>query len=165
MPSAERPVVADTSPIIALAGIERLALLRALYSQVLIPEGVYSELVRGGYRTGSYEDLTSSPWIQVRPIRKPAPSGLVKDIGRGEAEALALAREIDARVVLIDDQLGRRRAAHFGIKVTGTVGILIAAHRAGLEPRIEPLLDRLEANGIYISPRIRESSRRMVSEV
>jgi uncharacterized protein len=164
MPSAERPVVADTSPIIALAGIGRLALLRDIYGQVFIPEGVYGELVRGGRQAGGVDDLKSAPWIQVRPIRKPAPSALVKDIGRGEAEALALAREIDARFVLMDDRLGRRRAAQFGIKVTGTGGILIAAKRRGLEPRIEPLLDRLDANGIYISRRIRESFRRLVGE-
>lgn len=155
MPSAERPVVADATPIIALASLRRLALFRDLYRGVLVPEAVRSELTSGGRRPGGPEDLSTAPWIRVGKLRSPMPRDLSANLDRGEAEVVALAQEMDARLVIIDDRLGRRHAARLGLRVTGTVGILLAAKQAGLEERIGPLLDQLDLNKIYLSNRLR----------
>ena len=128
MPSAERPVVVDATPIIALASLGRLTLFRDLYRQVLVPEAVRRELVGGGRRAGSAEDLSAAPWIQIRRLREPFRSRLPEDLHRGEAEVLALAQEVDARLVIMDDRLGRREAARRGLSVTGTVGVLLAIY-------------------------------------
>lgn len=158
MPSAERPVVADATPVIALACLGRLALLRDLYRQVLIPEAVHGELASGGRRPGGSADLSASPWIEMRQLRNPLSVLSIDffgDLHRGEAQVLALAREIDARLVVMDDRLGRRHAARLGLTVTGTLGVLLAAKQLGYEQRISPLLNQLDAHGIYLSRPLR----------
>jgi predicted nucleic acid-binding protein len=155
MPSAERPVVADATPIIALAGLGRLTHFRDLYTEIVVPQAVWRELERGELRPGGLADLAGAPWIQTRPLRDPVPSGLAEGLHRGEAEVLALAQEVHARLVVMDDRLGRRHAAVLGLRVTGTVGVLLAAKRKGLEPRIGPLLDQLDARGLYLSQKLR----------
>lgn len=156
MPSAERPVVADATPIIALAGLGHLSLLQQLYNEVLVPPAVWGELTSGGLRPGGLEDLAAAPWIQSGTLSIPSQADFFPDLDRGEAEVIAFALQADARLVLLDDRLGRRHAARLGLTLTGTFGVLLAAKKLGLVSAIAPLLDQLAENRIYSSPRLRE---------
>jgi hypothetical protein len=155
MPSAERPVVVDSTPIIALAGLGHLGLLQRLYGEVLAPSTVWEELTSGGLRPGGPEDLVAAPWIRCRALTNPGQADFFPDLDRGEAEVIALALETDAGLVILDDRLGRRHATRLGLRLTGTLGVLLAAKKVGLLTEIAPLLDRLGENRIYSSPKLR----------
>ena len=78
-------------------------------------------------------------------------AGLPVDLGPGEREAIALALETAADLVVLDDQAGRRLARARGLQVTGTVGVLVEARARGLLPALRPELDRLRAAGLWLA--------------
>ena len=155
MPSPERAVVVDSTPIIALAGLGQLDLLHRLYGEVLVPPAVWAELTTGERRPGGREDLAAAPWIQSVQLADPGQPDLFSDLDRGEAEVIALARQTGARLVIIDDRLGRRHATRLGLRLTGTFGVLLAAKKRGLLSEIRPLVDLLAENRLYASPALR----------
>lgn len=134
-------VVSDTSPInyLVLLGLQEI--LPSLFREVLIPTGVLAELRsdRTPPLVKAWADQLPA-WVVVRsPTTVSPPTG----VDKGEAEALALAKEIGADTVLIDDDKGRRLALRMGLHARGTLGVLDAAARLGLIELI-PVLDRLE---------------------
>lgn len=151
-------VVSDTSPLSGLAIVGYLGLLEQLYGQVLIPSGVWHELQRGGEDDPRITDVLGLDWIEVR---QPTNQQLVnvlqteRHLDRGESEAIALALEVNAEELLIDERLGRRQAIDLGLSITGLLGILLVAKRRGLITQIKPIMDNLisEAN-FRISPNL-----------
>jgi hypothetical protein len=145
------PVVSNASPLILYAAIGRLGLLRELFGEVVIPPAVRSEVTGDVGRPGAQE-VASTSWIREQaPLHPPAAHGLPGDLDPGEAEALALALEAAAPVlVLMDDHAGRRVAAQRGLTVVGTAGILVLAKRRGLLASVRPSLDQLRASGLYL---------------
>jgi predicted nucleic acid-binding protein len=96
-------------------------------------------------------------WIRVRPLDQPIGSVILQAaLGRGETEALGLAQEVGAELVIVDDRTARRLALSLGLSVAGTAGILARAKRAGFIPAVRPLLDQLLSLGFRISPAILE---------
>ena len=105
MPTPGNLVVVDSTPLISLDACNQLELLRALYGQIVVPEAVEQELVRGG-KTGLSQGLTRAhrKWIQIRRLRaSPAPS-LLAVLDLGEAEVIALAVELGTPLVIIDER-------------------------------------------------------------
>jgi predicted nucleic acid-binding protein len=126
-------VVTNTSPLILLAKIERLDLLGQLYETVLVPSSVYDEIrIRSGRETEQVQTLIQSNMLHLRRAIADMVNSLPVDLGRGERETIALAIETDADLVVVDDQEGRRIARNRGLRVTGTIGILIEARERGL---------------------------------
>lgn len=137
-------VVSDTSPISNLLRIEQLHLLKALYSRVIIPESVYREI--GGLETFGIDIswLLRTDWIMIQAVQNQVlVARLRNELDLGEAEAIALSIEVGGDRLLIDERLGRRVAERFGLKVTGLLGVLVAAKQSGLISELQPLLDTL----------------------
>jgi predicted nucleic acid-binding protein len=136
--------VCNTSPISSLTQIGHLALLERLFTELWIPPEVALELDEGVDFLGDWRTVPGAGSIRTRPVENQA---LRRDLsGRvhlGEAAAIALTTEIDDAVLVIDDSSGRRIAAGLGLRFTGTVGLLLAAKRAGHVDRIAPLLEDL----------------------
>lgn len=151
MPERERPVVCNTTPIIALSLVEQLALLALLYEEVLVPPAVAEEVLAGGRGHIGLDAFQKANWIHVTPLTDPMRATLLSDLDRGEAEVIALALETGATLLILDDQLARRHATRLGLQVTGTLGILLRGKREGLISEIRPLLETLIAGGIYLS--------------
>lgn len=106
-------VVSDTSSILNLFAIQRLELLKDLYAEIVIPSSVSSELHRNGI------PLTTDR-IQVRhPQDRAAVQALRTELDAGESEAIVLAKELSASLLLIDERLGRRIVIQWGLQVTG----------------------------------------------
>ena len=137
-------VVSNTSPIINLAVIGRLELLQQLYSTITIPQAVYHEIVvRGVGQPGATEIQTSS-WIERHTVRDAAlVQQLKQHLDAGESEAIALAIEMQADQLLLDERRGRMIAKQHGVKVIGLMGVLLLAKRQGLLETIRPVLYEL----------------------
>ena len=142
------PIVADTSPIIALDRIGKLDLLRRLHGQVLVPPAVAQEMA----------PRTELPaWIVETALEQPAASRvLMASLGRGESAAIALAVERAARLLLLDDLPARRLAQAIGVPVAGTLAVLLHAKRRGLLAEIKPDIDGLITNSFRVSDALRE---------
>ena len=137
-------VVSDTSPVLNLARIGRLQLLALLYHQVLIPSAVYDELTVSKSDLPPAIDLAAQPWLMVATANdQKRVQELRKDLDRGEAEAIVLAIERRADLLLVDERRGRRTASAAGLRVTGLLGVVATAKRAGLIDLAKPVLDEL----------------------
>ena len=145
-----QPVISNTSPLIGLFGINSLPFLRDIYTEVWIPRKVEKEFLAINEAIHT-EALQSAPWIKVVDLTNPQSAAIYQGIDSGEAEVFALAAEHDARLVLLDENKGRKKAKEIGLTVKGTVGVLLEAKEEGLIEVIKPLLIQLQANGIYLS--------------
>ena len=150
-------VIANATPLINLAKIGRFELLRSLFGQIIIPPGVRDEIiVRGKGRAGS-EEVRRADWLEVR---RPSDSALLRllsaSLGRGEAQAIALAGESGADLVLLDEFQGRLVATQLGLKVRGTLGLLAEGFRKTLIKGLETDLNNLVSEGTWIDPKLIE---------
>ena len=147
-------VVADTSPVLSLARISRLEFLRVFYQQVLIPSAVYHELRASSSQPPGYIDFDAVPWLIVAtPMDRRRVEALREDLDLGEAEAIVLAMERRADLLLIDERRGRRTAQASGLAITGLLGVVAQAKRAGLIDAARPVLDELiEMARFWIGP-------------
>ncbi|MFN6528248.1 DUF3368 domain-containing protein [Nostoc sp. ChiSLP03a] len=137
-------VVSDTSPINNLAAINHLHLLQQLYGTVLIPEAVYRELTDPNFPVAGTIEVQTFIWIQTRPVQdRTLVEALSNELDIGEAEAIALALEMKADQVLIDERRGRMVAARLNLGYTGILGILVEAKSQKLIFAVKPLLDAL----------------------
>ena len=137
-------IVSNASPLVNLARIGKLDLLRELYGKLLIPEAVWREVVVDGAGQPGADEVKEADWIEKRPAKnKQLVQALMQELDAGEAEAIALALEAGADLLLMDEHLGRETARHLKLRFIGLVGILIAAKHKGLVPAIKPCLDAL----------------------
>ncbi|HKQ50113.1 MAG TPA: DUF3368 domain-containing protein [Phycisphaerae bacterium] len=150
-------VVSDTSPLVALQHLGKVDLLRALFEEVLVPPAVVAELARGTEKWPAV-DLSPYPFVRIRSPQRPQPPlNLRVRIDPGEQEAIALALELHADLLLVDDKSGREAAREVGLQHTGTLGVLLRAKSMGFVPLIRPLLDRLvEDIDFYLSREVRD---------
>ena len=121
-----QPVISNNSPLVGLLGLNLLPLLRDLYTEVWIPRAVEKEFLRKDPIVRR-ETLKNTPWIKTVDLTDPQTAAVYVGLDDGEAEALALANEHDARLVLLDEKVGRQVAEEIGLTVKGTVGILLEA--------------------------------------
>jgi predicted nucleic acid-binding protein len=135
--------VADAGPIISFARAGRLELLRQVVGELWIPEAVYQELViKGAGRPGA-EEAARGEWMKRQPItQQTAALALPSTLGDGEREAIMLAQELRA-VLIVDDSDARDIALRLGISVLGSLGVLREAKLQRLISAVKPHLDAL----------------------
>jgi predicted nucleic acid-binding protein len=144
-------VAADASPLIGLATIGALHLLRDLFGTVTVTRLVKDEVMGRPARPGAREvdAAMRDGWVRVAPA--PLDTWRLEGIDAGEASTIALAAEHRGATVLMDDALGREQAARLGLEVVDLPGILLAAKQARLIDAVQPLLSRLARRGFTIS--------------
>lgn len=150
MPELPSRVVSNTTPLIALSVIGHLDVLRALYTEILIPPAVHAEIMAGRFKQAGAIELNHAPWIRVVSLKDTRRASLLVDLDRGEAEAIALALELDASLLLVDERLARRYAQRVGLSISGTLGVLLKAKERGLIAELRPLIQRLLEGRIYL---------------
>lgn len=146
-----RIVISNTTPIISLALVGQLDLFAKLYGEVVIPLAVAEEIQAGGKNRPGFLEFQQATWFKQIPLADPRRASLLSDLDRGEAEVIALAQEINAHLVIIDERLARRHANRLGLTITGTLGILLKAKQEGHISSIAPLISELQSNGIRLS--------------
>lgn len=135
-------VVSDTSVLMNLAAIGQLHLLRLMFVEVIIPEAVRKEMLAGGQTAPGFSEVAGGKWIQSRAVEnRELVSALTGELDAGEAEAIALAKELNA-ALLIDERRGAAVADRLGIFHTGLIGVLLRAKRDGHVPAVRPLLEQ-----------------------
>jgi predicted nucleic acid-binding protein len=143
-------IVTNTTPLISLLKLSRLDVLRELYREVFIPTAVYNEIEAGKHKS-YYQDLLKLDWIKITPVKDKQAVKYFLDLDAGEAEAIVLATELNADLVILDEKLGRFYAKHADLNVTGTIGVLIKAKREGIIKELKPLLIELTSKDVWIS--------------
>jgi uncharacterized protein len=105
-------------------------------------------------------------WLKTRTLQDPAKAQEVaKFLDIGEAEAIALAGELRADYLLIDERKGRRVAQQHGLPVVGVIGVVLIAKRQGLISSARQLLDRLHQEaGVYLTDALKETALKAVGE-
>lgn len=156
-------VVSNTTPIISLLKLNLLDILPQLYDKVYIPLAVFNE-IEAGKAKGFYKDLSEVDWVKVTEIQDKQAVKYFIDLDSGEAEAIVLATELNADLILLDEKLGRIHAKHADLKVTGTIGILIKAKTVGLIGEIKPLLNELTEKDVWIDERLKKVILERVGE-
>lgn len=137
-------IVSNTSPISNLIIIGEIALLQQIYPKILIPPAVHSELTRLPLLQTTMTSLLDAGWLEIQASTNLQLLDILNQtLDPGEAEAIALAVELSANRLLIDERLGRSVATSYGLKLRGLLGILIYAKQQGLIPVLKPILDRL----------------------
>ena len=145
-------VVSNASPLVGLARLGHLELLHALYRDVLVPEAVWQELVVQGAGQPGAVELERAPWIRRCAVANQVlVQSLRQQLGAGEAEAIALALEAGAELLLMDERLGRDAARRLGVRAIGVAGVLLEAKRKRLIPAIKPYLDLLRDVVAFVS--------------
>ena len=133
-------VVADTSVLLNLVLIGEIDLLRLLFGAVIAPQAVHDEFARLSASSGRFAGLFMPSWVQSHGVSDASlVTQLRVTLDAGESEAIALAVEIHADAVLMDETEGRCLAQARGLRTIGIVGILIQSRQAGLVPELGPL--------------------------
>ena len=137
-------VVSNTSPLTNLAAIGHFELLRKLFGEIHIALGVWQELNNGGRRHPGSQEVENASWVYRHEVSALAlTAALRRDLDHGEAETLALALELRADLVLLDEQEGRHAAMRLSLRPFGVLAILLKAKRQGEIAEIRSSLDAL----------------------
>lgn len=141
-------VISDSSVLIGLSSIDQLHLLRELLNdEIFIPSAVWHEVVESGAGRPGAKRIESAGWITVRQAAETDLLCLLKtELDYGEAEAIALAKEIHAELILLDERTARKIAKSLRLNVLGTVGLLIRAKQRGKIISLQDVLDQLRSD-------------------
>lgn len=151
MPDQTQAVVINTTPLIALSvAAGSLDVLRVLYRRVVVPQEVRQEILAGGRLAPGVAELLASEWLECLSEPQALPLYLRNTLDRGEASVIQAALAHNITLVCIDEKVGRRIARLHGLTLTGSIGILAKARRAGFPLDIGKALASLHEHGIWL---------------
>ena len=159
-------IVSDTSPISNLILIKQLEILQSLYQSIVVPPKVHSEILALTQFGEDISEYLDADWIQIKePSNTQLVTQLLEKLDEGEAEAIALAKEIEADYLLIDERKGWRIADSMGIQSIGLIGILLKAKREGIIPNVMSVVDKLRFEAeFWIKDSFYEEIRKLAGE-
>ncbi len=171
-----RVVIADAGPLIALAKIDQLGLLSALFGGVTITSVVANEVLADGL----FPEMTvlkaavNQDWVSIQQVTDDWQVECrdwmnLYQIDLGEASSLTYASRCktagDQTLIVLDDARGRAAAEHADIALIGTVGLLVLAKNRGLVPAVKPLLLHMHSHGYFLSERLIRAAIEQAAEV
>jgi len=137
-------IISDTSCFIILSKIGELTLLKSLFGQIITTPEIAREFG---------EDLPD--WVIIHQVKDQYRQQLLEmQIDKGESSAIALALELPNSTIILDDYKARKIAERLGIKITGTIGIIIKAKQIGIIPSIKPILNKIKTTDFRLTPEI-----------
>jgi predicted nucleic acid-binding protein len=147
-----KKVVSNATPIISLAIVDRLELLRDIFSKIHIPQAVYDEIVSAKYP--GYKTLNSNLFETKKVQNSEELEFFLNDLDLGEAECIQLAKEINSDILIIDERSGYKIAQSEGLFVIGTLTVLLMAKKKGIILEVRPLLDKMMQSGRWYSSHV-----------
>jgi len=124
----------------------------------------FKVVLAGGASGIGITEFKKANWLQVTPLHDPSRADLLSDLDRGEAEAIALTQELRANLVIIDERLARKHARRLGLKLTGTLGVLLEAKNRGYIGAIKPLIEQLVQGGIRLGEEVIAEALKLAKE-
>jgi uncharacterized protein len=155
-------IVADSSALIALAACDGLDLLLNVYDEVKVPEAVFSETVApekpyseilGAFLSDKVVHVDATRWVFT-----------AGGLGRGEIEAMALYKQLNADALLIDDHRARVIAEHNQVNCIGALGFLLLAKQSSIILSVKPYVQELRKSSIYYSDELLEKVIKLAGE-
>ena len=155
----ERAVV-DASPLIYLGRTGYLDLLKRSAGTVCVPEAVLREI----HPDESAAAVHACDWLRAVQVEAIPRAVSVWNLGSGESAVLAWAATNPGTVAVLDDLDGRRCAAQLGVRVVGTLGVVLAAKRAGAIPTARTAVEALVESGLYLTEDVIARALALVGE-
>jgi predicted nucleic acid-binding protein len=158
--------VCDASTLIALARIGQFETLERTGAQVVIPRAVYKEVVVQGEGKPGATEVSAAAWIETREVTDHSIVARFRIVlDAGESGAIALAQEVDAALIILDDEEARDAALSEGLSVVGLPAFLVRAKAWGIVREVRPLLDALKHQGFFISDELYQHVLRLAGEL
>jgi len=158
-------IICNTGPIIALAGINKLNILKSLYGVIIIPDPVHNEFLAGGRFFTGLEEYKKATWLDVRKLNHTPDPLLSKLLDEGEASVIHLALELGLNKILMDERKGRRIARDiYGLSVSGTIKVLSDAKKVGLINSLGDVLQDIRSSGYWIHDKIIQAAVKEAGE-
>lgn len=155
MPERHSILVTNTTPLISLvAATGNLDVLRFLYRRVIVPYEVAEEVRTGGRHAFGVNVFNGTNWLDLQPTPVDLLPLLQNSLDRGEAAVIQTAINMHLPLVCIDETAGRRIARLCDLTLTGSIGILLKAKRLGYAISMPEALQRMRAQGIWLSDRV-----------
>ena len=155
-------IVADSSALIALATCQCLELLDKLFEEIIVPQGVFDEVIVEGKAVA--EKLRQYLQKKIGQINLTTAVINAGTLGRGELEGMVLYKQLQADYLIVDDKRARKIAKLNQIKITGSLGILLLAKQKGLISAVKPFLDQLRTSDIFINENLIVRTLRLANE-
>ena len=137
-------VISNSSPLVNFTALGKLTLLQALYGTIVIPDAVYQEVIVSGRDQPARAEVEQADWIVRKSVNNRTAVAALHTLGHGEAEAIVLGVENPGSLLILDDRRGRLAAANMGVKIIGTLGVLLVAKRRGLIAALAPEIETLQ---------------------
>ena len=164
----DRKIVCNASPIINLSKINKLDLIEKLYQKIIIPGAVFKELIVKGHdkeNIPAIKSLIENNIIDVQEVQSNAlVRALEKDLDPGESAAIALAAEINAELIILDERDARETAEIYNLKKTGFIGILMKAKQKGFIDSVKKYLDQAIEKGFWIDEKLYQTIIKKLNE-
>lgn len=161
---ADVSVVVNASPLILLARVGRLDLLRALGDDVSVPATVLREIEAGEHHDGAAFAVKAAGFIRVVNDIDSDPRVVAWHIDVGETQVISLALSLPGSVAVLDDLAARRCAQGLSVRLVGTAGLVALCRARGLIPSAGALIAALRAKGLYLSARTEHELLALVGE-
>lgn len=154
-------IVSDSGPLIALSKLNLLFILQEFFEEIVIPKEVWREVVERGKGKAGSEVIEKARWIKVQELGEELSIGvLCMEIERGEAEAIILAKRINADMLILDEKIPREIAGAIGLKVVGSLALIHEGIERGLiNQTLEEVTKKMRERKIWISDEIIEKVR------
>lgn len=146
-------VVVNSSPLIVLFRSGFSHLLPNLFSNIIVPEQVYNEVIVTGKVDTVTNELPKSNWVELTAIDINL-SVASWNLGLGESAVFSIAIQDSAYTAVVDDLAARRCAKVFGIRTIGTGGLLILAKQKGIIQSVRKPIEKLRQSGLYLSEEV-----------
>jgi len=160
-----KEIVINTGPLIALvAATGDLAILRGLYSRIVVPYEVCREISAGGHSGFAVSEFHEASFLEK--LGNPTNIGtfLNNSLDTGEASVIQTALDLGIATVCIDEAVGRRIARLNALAVTGSIGILLRAKQEGVSISIRTALNNMHRHGIWLSKDVMDSAIKLAGE-
>jgi len=155
-------IIADASPLVALAACGCLHVLEILFEEVKVAQAVYDEVTVESKPGANKLKAYLLGKVSNLPLDNYIISGDVLD--EGELKSIVLYKHLNADYLLIDEKAGRRVAKLNQIVIIGSLGVLIEAKRKGIIPLLQPHIATLRKSGIYYSNSLLDYALKVVDE-
>ena len=153
-------VVSDSGPLIVLSKLELVFILQKMFGKVVLPQEVWKEVVERGRGKPGSDTVAKAKWIEVRKIEELSVDVLCREIEKGEAEAIVLAKRINAGLLLIDEKIPRQIAKSIGLNVVGSLGLIqMATSKGMLKEDFNKIIEKMRGHGVWISDEIIEQAK------